>query len=667
MRFDSIGLLWHDKPSEGRRDTVRPIPPTPDTGWRCPHEFPRLEAADIISLDIETHDPELRTKGPGVRRDGYIVGIAVGTLDGGRWYFPMRHSMGNNMNPDAVLRWARNELCRARQKKIGANLMYDLDYLWAADVPVCGDIIDVLVAEPLIDENQYRYNLDGLAVKYLDEHKVGSELYEWSALAYGGQPTAKDQGGNIWRCPVELVGPYAKGDVDLPLRIWEKQRYIIQQEGLDDLLSMENALTYPILKMRQRGTRVDSARADELNDIMLDKEGLAQARLNEFAGTRVDVWSGDSLARVYKKLGIWHPMTAPSKRFPKGQASFTKGWLEQQEDVLSLGILDVRKWSKNRGTFVEGYIKNYAIDGRIHALFHQLKSDDGGTVSGRFSSSNPNLQNIPARDPELGPLIRSLFIPEEGCRWRRYDWSQIEYRFLAHYARGAGAIDVVRAYLDDPNTDYHVKTHGMILDKTNMDIGRKPTKNVNFGLAYGMGIESLAALLGVDIETATAIVEAYHSALPFVKSTFNYAARMAKRRGYVKTVLGRKARFPDWEPASWDQRGEVSRDRDYIEDNYGAAIRAGSHKALNRVLQGSSADLMKRAFLDAHNAGIFDVTGYPHTIVHDEFNFSDDETPQATEAFNEMQYIMENCIKIKVPIKAEPDVGPNWGNLEPLR
>lgn len=666
MRFDSIGLFWEDQPKQkskkaGRDSVPRVLPPIPDTGWSCPATFPRLESAECISIDLETYDPELKSKGPGPRRDGYIVGIAVGVPTGERWYFPMRHSVGSNLNPDAVLAWAKDELCRPSQPKVGANLLYDLDYLWSEGVPVCGEIIDVLVAEPLLDENQYRYNLDRLAEQYLGEHKVDEELYRWSSAAYGGAPTRKDQAANIWRCPPELVGPYAEGDVDLPLRIWQKQKNELERQGLMDLYDLESDITYPLLHMRQNGVRVDSERALEVDAIMQQREVEAQLALDNLAGFEVNVWANASIEEAFKRLQV------PYGKTKTGKASFTKPFLEHCDHPVAQMILEVRRWSKNRGTFVEGYINDYAIDGRIHALFHQLKSDDGGTVSGRFSSSNPNLQNIPSRDDELKKLIRSLFIPEDGCRWRRYDWSQIEYRFLVHYARGKGANDAVRQYRDNPMTDYHEMTRTMVKQIMNYILERGPTKNINFGLVYGMGVPKLSGVMGVDEETAAEMVSAYHDAVPFVKSTFEYAENRAKSAGEVRTVLGRRARFPLWSPTSYKNRDKlISADRDEVVQKFGSAERAYAYRALNRVLQGSSADLMKKTLRDAYKAGIFDVVGYPLNIVHDEFNFNDDMTAEANEAFDELRYIMENCIKLRVPVVAEPDVGPNWGKLNKL-
>ena len=243
QRFDSEGFFWNEPPQEtksGKKDIFRPRPETPDTGWRCPNEFPRLDDAKMIAVDCETNDPGLaQGKGPGVRSGGYICGLAIGTDDGGRWYFPTRHEGGGNMDEGMVMRWAKAELGRSHQPKVGANLMYDLDYLAEAGVPVAGQMLDVQIAEPLIDEHSYSYALGSLGKKYLGEGKTEEEMYRWQARAFGGNPTRKAQAGNIWRTPPALVGPYAESDVDLPFRILEEQKKVLHREGMDDLFTME--------------------------------------------------------------------------------------------------------------------------------------------------------------------------------------------------------------------------------------------------------------------------------------------------------------------------------------------------------------------------------------------------------------------------------------------
>lgn len=638
-------------------------PRLPDNGWRPPSEFPRLDGAKRIAIDLETKDPNLTTKGPGeVRGDGHIVGVGVGVDTGERWYFPMRHEFGGgNMSPDMVLNWARDELGRAHQPKIGANIMYDVSWLRAEGVRVAGQLRDVQYAQALLDENARSYALARLAKQWLDEGKNDDEMYKWLAATYGGKPTRREQAGRIHLAPAALVGPYCESDCDLPMRIYDLQVKELAAQGLMDLYDMESDLTPLLLDMRWHGVAIDEERAGEVSRIIHAKTDEAQNILNDAAGGVVDVYSADSIAKLFDKQGITYPTTAA------GNPSFVKNWLEGHESPLAQSISKVRKYAKAVGTFIDGAILDNLINGRIHAQFHPLKSDENGTVTGRFSSSNPNLQNLPSRDEYLAPLIRSLFIPNEGHpRWRRYDYSQIEYRLLAHYARGDGADDVRQKFIDDPRTDFHEMVRQLIYTVTGTLLDRKPTKNVNFGLCYGMGKPKLIRQLGLSDTEGNKLFNAYHTGAPFVKTTYDDAMGIAQERGYVKTLLKRRRRFDYWEERKWSEDKQAMRKEAAIEKwgDEPKIHRAGTHAALNAILQGSSADIIKKAMVVAYKAGVFDIIGVPLVTVHDELDHSDDGTPEAAEAFKELQHIMQTCVTLKIPILADAEVGPNWGELK---
>lgn len=291
-------------------------------------------------------------------------------------------------------------------------------------------------------------------------------------------------------------------------------------------------------------------------------------------------------------------------------------------------------YEKAVNPFIESYILGATHNGRVHCQFHPLRSDEYGTVSGRFSSSNPNLQNIPARDPVLGPLLRSFFIPEEECTWKRADYSQIEYRLLAHYAVGPGAEAIRERYRTDPSTDFHEMTMHMVHEQTGVELGRKPSKNLNFGLVYGMGRDKTTRSLGVSQDLGERLYDAYFEAMPSVKRTYKSAERLARRRGFIKTLLGRRRRFEKEE---------------------------GTHKALNACLQGGAADIMKKAMVDCYRAGVFDATGIPHLTVHDELDWSDDGSPRAAEGFAEAERIMTQCVQLRVPLMVDISSGAHWG------
>jgi len=626
-RPDDIGMFWEDIPTEkgARGDVYRPQPPIPDTGWRPPSDFPNLRDAGVICLDVETNDPDLRSKGPGCRRDGYIAGIAVGTDDGYRGYFPIRHKLGGNLDPDQVKTWLSDQLYGTTIPKVGANLLYDLDFLTAEGVD-CGNgpNYDVQNAEPLLDEYKRSYALEILGQEYLGEGKTSEALYRWSSAAYGGKPEAGEQARNIWRCPVQLVGPYAEGDVDLPLRIFEKQKQRLEAENLWNVFDLETRLVPMLLAMRQRGVRIDFEQAD----IVEKQLGVFILELQKDLG-KLNVNSSDEISRLCDKNGIHYPRTKPTANYPKGQASFQKDWLKNHDHPLMQKISEMRTYLKYRDTFITSYLHGNQINGRIHTSFNQLRSDEGGTVTGRFSSSNPNLQNIPKRGK--GKIMRSPFVPEVDEDLVRFDWSQIEFRLLVHKAVGRGAEDAVRRYNQDPTTDFHEFVIGLT------GLERDYAKNINFGFAFGMGIDLLCKILGVDKETGLGIIDRYHKGVPFVKSTADAASRAAKNREMIVTIEGRRARFPD---------GEYT------------------HKALNRYTQGSSADIMKRSMVEIWESGICDVLGAPLLTVHDELVWSAPRTPAAKEALREVKNIMEHTVKLKVPTPVAMEIGSTWHNCK---
>jgi DNA polymerase I-like protein with 3'-5' exonuclease and polymerase domains len=659
MRWDSVGLAWVEPVREKKKGGgyLGPKPPIPEEcDWR-PRDFPRLDAAKELSIDIETYDPDLKEKGPGVRRDGYIVGIAVATEDDS-WYFPMEHDLqydpnGLNLPRDIVLRWAKRELVREKIPKIGANLMYDLDYLWEAGIEVPGPYHDVQVAEPLIDENAFQYNLDSLANKYLGEGKRSDALYEWLSLAYGGAATAKGQGGNIYRAPPQMVGHYALGDVEQPREILRRQKLVMEKpdEDLTSIFDLETKLIPLLLAMRRRGVLVDVEGAQKLDARLVDKAAEYRERLN-YEG--IDPNSGETIAAWCEANQIRY------KKTDAGNPSFRADWLENHPHPMMNLIRDVRRLEKHAGTFVHGTILNNQINGRVHCQFHQLRGDEYGAVSGRFSSSHPNLQNIPARDEELGPLIRGLFLPEDGEVWMSDDWSQIEFRLLVHYGRGASGQKTCQQYIDDPTTDFHE----FVAELTGID--RKPAKNINFGLVYGMGEPTMTANLGRTLDEVAPMFNTYHSELPFIKELYNECDRMAKRRGWIRTILGRKRRWDRWQSTNYNTaKKDGAYSLEEATEKYGTQIRrAFTHKSLNSLLQGGAADIMKKAMVDIWETGICDVLGAPLLTVHDELNWSVPKTKEAKQAHEESKRIMETCVPLRLPLLADSGCGANWGEAK---
>lgn len=671
MRHDSIGLFWEDVPTgrkgEGR---ARVMPPIPETGWVTPREseLPDLSRCKAICVDTETYDPFLLTEGPGwARGKGHIVGISIAVPEGGSWYFPIRHEVNSheNMDPEKVLAWLSETLSNPDQPKIGANLTYDVGWLMHEGVNVKGMLYDVQFAEAILREDS-RLSLEVLGNHYLGEGKETDFLYQWCAQFYGGKPNSK-QRANIYRSPPSLVGPYAISDVDLPLRIIAKQWPLLHKENLFHLFEMECKLIYLMIAMRFAGVTVDIPKAEELTHTLESKIITTSKQIRDLVGFEVNVNAPDSLARAFNKLSI------PTVKSASGKASFIKDWLENHEHPLAQMIVDERKLRKLKGTFIESYILNSHVDGKVYGNFHQLNGEDGGTRSGRFSSSYPNLQNIPSRDEELAPLIRSMFIPDEGHKyWRKYDYSQVEYRFMVHYAVGEGSDEIRARFQANPDIDYHDIALELVAPVAGWDIStaagmktwRKPVKTVNFGLIYGMGAKVLAIRLGITVKEAKNLMKTYFEAVKFARPTMDAAMREAQDTGIITTMLGRKSRFDLWEPDSMTDYGKAL-PLEQATLYYRKIRRAYTHKALNRRLQGSSADYIKLAMLKCWEDGIFDETGVPRLTVHDELDFSD--MGGKGEAFEEMRQVMENAYPLQVPMRVDCDIGMNWGYVGDIK
>lgn len=666
MRFDSIGLFWEDKPTGRAANKLdRPMPPIPETGWRPPTYLPNLSSAVCISLDTETYDPELLENGPGwARNKGHVVGVSIGAMDAygnkDKWYYPLRHETEPEMNwdPGTVFQWLRDTLSNPYQPKIGANLQYDIGWLRHEGIEVAGELIDVQFAEALLDESAL-VELETLGQKYLGEGKDSNTMYEWLAAWFGGKPNGSMR-KYIYKTPPRLAGYYAESDADLPLRLAHVMWPLLVKENLIDLFRMECKLIRLMVDMRYAGVSVDINKAEQLRDTLANRQADFQSRLNKLSGFEVNVDSATDLASVFSQLGL------PFSRTAKGNPSFTKEFIASLDHPIGDIIREIKKCRILKNTFVESYILNSHVNGKVYGQFHQLRGEGGGTRSGRYSSSTPNLQNIPSRDDELAPLVRGLYIPDQGHPfWRKYDYSQIEYRMLIHYAVGAAG-DIIRAYFNaHPETDYHIYAQDVVKAATGILIDRKPIKNINFGLIYGMGVAKLAAGLKMSKAEATKLMDAYFIGVPFAKPTMDACMKEAQQLGIITTILGRKSRFDLWEPRGWGTEG-VALPYNRAMREYGGNIqRAYTHKALNRRLQGSAADLMKVAMLKCYEDGIFTETGVPRLTVHDELDFSDPGGKD--KAFKEMKRVLETAIpQLKVPIKADGDIGPDWGHVEPL-
>ena len=655
------GLLWDAAVTGSHRN---PPPPLPATDWAPPAEFPNLTGAQRLGFDVETKDPDLRSHGPGVRRDEcHVVGYSLSTGDRS-WYFPIRHEGGGNLDAHMVTGWVRDTFRNFTGELYGANLQYDIDWGMQEGIDFSGvsRFVDVTLAEPLLNENLFEYGLEAILTRRYGEGggKIEDVLQQAAKhFKYG------DAKKFLHKLPARYVGGYAEADAHKPIQVYDDHlKDELAAQNLTSLFDLECRLIPLLVAMRRRGVRVaDEERLAEIDRYLRERLTSIESKINNTAGFEVSLNNaGGTLAAAFDKLGVPYPVKKET-----GNPSFTKPFLEGHTHWFPKAVAEGRKWEKVRGTFIEGHL-GHAINGRIHCEFNQLRSDGRGTISGRFSSTNPNLQNIPARDPELGPMIRSLFLPEPGEQWWRMDWSQIEYRLLAHYAVGESGKRLRKRYNTEDDVDFHFICGDMAgLDASN-DYIRKKVKNVNFGVVYGAGVETTAATMGVSVAEAEEFLTNYHEDLPFARDTQRHVMNKATQRGYIFTLLKRRARFPLWEPAEYKgskkTRNLKPLPRDQAVEKWGSNIkRAFTYTALNRLLQGGAADLMKKAMVDIWESGVCDEIGPPGVTVHDELGWSAGLSERELTAMREVRNIMETCIELSVPIKADVEYGPNWGHM----
>jgi DNA polymerase I-like protein with 3'-5' exonuclease and polymerase domains len=460
--------------------------------------------------------------------------------------------------------------------------------------------------------------------------------------------TAKEWGidpkSEMYKLPAMYVGEYAEQDARLTLELWQEMKKEIIAQDIESIFQLETSLFPCLVDMRFLGVRVDIEAAHRLKQKLVQEENQCLQQVKKETGIDTQIWAARSIAQVFEKLSL------PFDRTEKTQApSFTKNFLQNHPHPMVQKIARAREINKAHTTFIDTIIK-HEHEGRIFAEINQLRSDQGGTVTGRFSYANPNLQQIPARNKELGPMIRSLFIPEEKCTWGVFDYSQQEPRLVVHYAalQNMYAVgDVLDAY-NEGDADFH----RIVADMA--DIPRDQAKTINLGLFYGMGKNKLQAELGVNKEKADELFRQYHSRVPFVKQLMDSVMARAQDRGRVRTLLGRLCRFHLWEPNQFGIHKALPHEAALAEHGPGIK-RAYTYKALNRLIQGSAADMTKKAMVDLYKEGIT-----PHIQVHDELDISVESKAHA----DKIKEIMEGAVNLEVPNKVDHESGPNWGNVK---
>jgi len=619
------------------------------TEWFPPDDFPDLSKYDEIAIDLETKDPDLKTKGSSsMRGQGDVVGIAIAVKD---WsgYYPIAHESGPNMERKKVLGWFEDVL-KTNADKIFHNAIYDMCWIHRLGFKVHGTIVDTMIMTSLVDENRFRYDLNSVAQYYTGMGKNESALQE-AAKEWGIDPKAE-----MYKLPAMYVGEYAERDAEVTLALWQELKKEIEHQDLQSIVEIEQKVFPCIFDMKIKGVRVSESQVDQLDHQLKLSYDKYIKRINNDTGIYPEVWAAKSIELVCNKLGIDDFDRTEKTQKP----SFTKNYLKNHKHPVLRAIASARELDKLKNTFLES-IKNYVYNGRIHADIHQLKGDFGGTITGRLSYSKPNLQQLP-NYTNVGMGIRSIFMPEDGHRWGCFDYSQQEPRLVVHYALATlgttGVASIADRYdeagknPDDLDVQKAADFHSMVAKIA--DIPRGQAKTINLGLFYGMGKAKLQAQLGVTDQVARDLLATYHNKVPFVKQLIHHTMDRAQQRGWIRTILGRKCRFNMWEPATFGMHKPQTFEDASMEHGSRNIKRAFTYKALNKLIQGSAADMTKQAMINLREAGIT-----PMIQLHDELNVSYENKEEAVK----IKEIMEQAVPLKVPNKVDFEDGECWGDI----
>jgi DNA polymerase I-like protein with 3'-5' exonuclease and polymerase domains len=643
---DEDGVFWLPAPgkpaTKGAKGVRQPrihVPRgnPPESYWTPPTDFPRLSG--VVALDVETNDPDLKKVGPNWCRPGvgHLAGFAV-AWEGGERYYPFGHEGGSNLDKEVCLRYLRDLAAQKDIQFVGHNMPYDVGWTWGREeIKFANTPWDTQAAVALLDEYRQRsflgYNLNAVGRDYCNILKDETKLKE--AADYYGLHDKKE----LWRLDAKYVGEYGETDAGNCLQIWHTVEPLLREQNLWSLFELEMRYSVVTLHMRQRGVRVDVPRAERFRDELARREAEASRQIQQLIGFEVPVWEAAKIEKAMKVRGINYPRTAPTDGHPDGQPSFTAPWLKTIDDPFAKLLLQVRRWEKVRGTFVEGFFLELATNGRVYPQINPLPTDDSGAVSGRSSCEKPNLQQLSAKDIEMAMEVRGLCLPEEGAEWAALDYSQQEPRLAVHFAWLAGvrgARRVVELYRSNPRIDFHQ----MVADLAS--IGRPQAKILNLAIIYGKGEAAICRELGFDTEfvktrrgrivevagpEGKAFIEAYHKIVPFASGLKDACSRAVKQKGYIRTLLGRRCRF-----------GEG---------------KATDHMGVNRLVQGSAADQLKKA-----NVDMFEQLGeIPLVNVHDEIGMNKWSQRQLDLA---VQCMVETT-PLEVPVVVDVAVGSNWG------
>ena len=586
----------------------------------------RVEASPLMIYDVETDGLDWRVN----RIVGHV--FTFGPRPDDTYYVPVRHGpdykTGNIMEyPDKGGHPFEVALNRITSKRIdlrtvGHHLMFDMMMANSHGIRFVGPLEDTEVNDALLDEFSRSHSLEASCQHAGTPAKKGEELYHHLASRFGGKPDRRTQMGNFWRLDGrDPIGfDYAAGDGVSTWHLYARQLEACQEQEIEGIRQLESRVTRTVYRMMRRGIKIDEARLAEVIDILEKRVAQAQQVLPE----GLNVNSSPGLAKYFRSLGFKDEQFNLTE---KGNPSFDEEWLKHHD--AGRPVIVLRKFRHLLEAFALPMRDRHIYNGRVYATFTQMANDDFGTVTGRFSSSEPNLQQVPKRNKEGAMLLRSIFLPDEGLDWIDADLSQCEPRLLAHYSQSKVLLE---GYLSKPSVD----AHSAVAKAANID--RESGKRLNQTIITGGGKKKLIGMLGPD---GARIYDEYFAAMPEVKALQKESSGVMLRRGYVKSLLGRRARL------------EKS-DKSYL--------------AINRLLQCGNADIVKKAMVDIDD--IYEKNGDTCAIlntVHDALgqqgNMSDPD--QYALVMESLRLLTDfgpdgQSVFLSVPMQADYGIGKNW-------
>jgi len=591
-----------------------------------------LKQQNLISIDTETTDVS--------PRNAEIVGYSLAWNAGEAYYLPVRGPEGESVLDAKLAADALRPMLEDPQvAKIGQNLKYDQITLRSAGIQLAGVTFDTMVASYLLDAGERTHNLDHLAQRYLGHTTIKID----ELIGKGKKQKRMDE------VPVASVGPYASEDADIPLQLQPLLADRLQQEGLDELNeTLEVPLIEVLAEMEYRGIRIDVERLAELSQQYGATLNELECEIEELAGYPLNIASPKQLAKLlFQDLGL------PVIKKTKTGASTDASVLEELAGMhpLPAKIVEYRQYAKLLNTYVDALpTMVHSETGRIHASFNQVVA-----ATGRLSSSNPNLQNIPVRT-EAGREIRSAFrAGPPGWKLLAADYSQIELRVLAHYS-GDQTMSEALVNREDIHSLVASQVEGVTLKEVTPEMRRR-AKAVNFGIIYGQSPFGLAKALDISQEEAAEFIETYFARYPGVLRFFTTTLEACRSQGYVTTLLGRRRAISGVRPVPEGLREK--------ESGLLRQLNLPERTAVNSVIQGTAADLIKLAMLAIHRRLAVEQSPAQMLLqIHDELVF---EVP--AEGVDELAQLVveEMCqvLPLDVPLEVDVKWGDHWADCQP--